>query len=181
MRLLLIGGGHAQLTLAEEASALDVEVVLADDRPHVPARGLATQIISIHRYDEEELLKEASRLQLDAVVSGGSDLGVAIMARLARHLGLKTYLTPEAAELPMEKGRMRQLYARLGLPGPENIETESMDGARAFMGRLGRSIVVKPVDGIAQAGVTRVDALDDLDAAFEGAIRSSSAGRVVVD
>jgi len=143
MKILIIGGGQAQLPLVEAALALNLHVTVVDER-RLEASDLAHEVVVLNRYDYLAI----SRLTgFDAVVSGGSDKAVHLMAKYAHLHGLKAYVPPNVAEMPMCKGRTRAVLNKAGLKVPRSVYGSEVVNLKP-------PFVVKPVDGIGQKGVS---------------------------
>src|SRR5205807_7405303 len=67
------------------------------------------------------------------------------------------------------------------VPHPLGSEAGDLDAALGVWNELGPPVVVKPVDGSAQRGVTRVEARDELEPAYARARDASRKGVVVVE
>jgi biotin carboxylase len=168
MKLLIIGGGQAQLPLVEAALDLGLHVTVVDERG-LEASDLAHEVVSCNRYDYETIVQLTG---FDAVVSGGSDKAVYIMAKYAKMHGLKAYVSPEVAELPMQKGRTREILHQAGLKVPRSVYGDAVVDLCA-------PFVVKPVDGIGQTGVSFVD-IDGLQEAIKVAQGASESGIAII-
>ncbi len=179
--LLIVGGGYPQLPLIEAARTEGIYTIVADDREDAPGASLAHRVLPINRYDAEGLLEVSRKLELRGVVSGGSDRSVWIAAKIAEKYGLLTYVSSTIAQLSMEKGLLRQMYRDWGVPSPQSLEAADIAEAREAVERLGFPIVVKPVDGIGQAGVNRVDSSQELDSAVAIALDCTKEHRVVIE
>ncbi len=157
-----------------------MHTIVIDDRHSAPARRLADEVIAVDRYDVQRIMEIVGSLDVDAVVSGGSDRAVWIMAQAADVCGVAPYVDENVARLPMNKDAMRAYLVSAGLPAPRSIKTAELESARAAASSLGYPIVVKPVDGIGQLGVNRVDSESELSAAFHSACESSGSGSALV-
>jgi biotin carboxylase len=179
-RLLIIGGGHPQLPLVEESKKLNLYTIVLDNRRSAPGRALADEVIECDRYDLDGILSLAPRLRLDAVVSGGSDKAVWMMAQCAKACALLPYVSADVALLPMQKDAMQIFLRKLQLPVPRSEKARSIDEALCAALALGYPVVIKPVDGIGQLGVYRIDTPDQLAAFFPHTVTLSDNRTVLV-
>jgi biotin carboxylase len=76
---------------------------------------------------------------------------------------------------------MRAAFEAAGVPCPRGGEATTADEAAAAFAELGPPVVVKPVDGSAQRGVTEVRDERELAAAVERALAASKTGAVVLE
>lgn len=180
-RLLIIGGGPSQATVIEAAKSMGLRVTVADDRPDQPGARLADELISVHRYDFDGIVSATDHLDIDGVASGGSDKAVLVAAMFAERRGLSTSITSASARLSTTKGVLRRLHREWGVMSPAAGEVGSFVEAEALAKEFGYPIVVKPVDGIGQVGVDRVDSSDALHDAIENAFSATPSRRAVLE
>ncbi|MFD9967713.1 acetyl-CoA carboxylase biotin carboxylase subunit family protein [Streptomyces sp. NPDC059011] len=97
------------------------------------------------------------------------------VARLARQLGLPT-TAPEVTQACRNKATARTLFARHGVPSAVSVSVRTRDEAQAAAERIGYPVVLKPAANAASLGVIRVDAPDQLTAAYDFAGRAAELG-----
>ena len=81
-RLLVIGGGPAQLGLLEAARTGGVWLAVTDRDPRAPGFALADRRCLVSTEDEPGIEQLARALGVDGIVSPGTDWPVAIAARI---------------------------------------------------------------------------------------------------
>src|SRR3954453_6792881 len=117
-RLLVLGAGPAQLGLLEAARARGVWTAVADRDPAAPGFRLADRRCIVSTEDEPALERLAAALDLDGVVSPGTDWPGAVAARIAEKVGLPHPISPQTAVLATNKLRQRERLAAEGVPQP---------------------------------------------------------------
>src|SRR5256885_14463058 len=141
------------------ASRLEVEVVVGSE--HRPA--LAGVMDGRHlRLDVENSDSATERIvvfaqarPLSAIIAV-DDAGTLLAAAAAQALGLP-HNPVDAVEAARNKMRMRERFARAGLPTPR-FTTAAIDAdAQTIAASVGYPCVVKPIDLSASQGVVRVD------------------------
>ncbi|HEY3920781.1 MAG TPA: ATP-grasp domain-containing protein [Gaiellaceae bacterium] len=174
-RLLVLGAGPAQLGLLEAARAHGVWTAVCDRDPAAPGFELADRRCLVSTEDEPAIERLAAALELDGVISPGTDWPVAVAARIADKLKLPHPLSPATAVLATNKLRQREALAEAGVPQPR-YEVVS-DGKP----ELSAPCVVKAPDRQGQKGLTLV--LDDaeLSDALATARGASRNGLVLVE
>jgi biotin carboxylase len=115
-----------------------------------------------------------------AVATMGSDQAVLPTAQLAERLGLPG-LPVETARTVADKRRMRAAFEKRKVRCPKGREAMSFEEAEQAFHQLGAPVVVKPVDGSAQRGVTEVRAEAELSDAVDRALAASRAGAIVLE
>jgi cysteine synthase A len=179
---VVTGGSMSQRGMVDYARTFGCEVCVVDGSPSAPLFATADYRIELSFTDVEGVLAALREQELEpvAVATMGSDQAVQPTARLTHELGLPG-LSPETAEAVSDKRQMRAAFEAAGVPHPRGSQAEDLDAAAAAWEELGPPVVVKPVDGSAQRGVTRVDYREDLEPAYARAREASRKGVVVVD
>src|SRR3954471_18710929 len=188
---VLTGGSRSQLGLLEQAHALGHEVCVVDGSPDAPLFADADHRIVRSFADVGGVLGdlEAQGIEPVAVATMGSDQAVLPTAQLAERLGpprppggaARTGRPVETARTVADKRRMRAAFERRKVRCPKGREATSFAEAEQAFHQLGAPVVVKPVDGSAQRGVTEVRAECELADAVDRGLAASRAGAVVLE
>lgn len=179
---VLTGGSRSQLGLLEQARALGHEVCVVDGSESAPLLAEAEHAIVRSFTDVTGVLGdlEARGIEPVAVATMGSDQAVLPTAQLAERLGLPG-LPVETARTVADKRRMRAAFERKRVRCPKGREAPGFEEAEQAFHQLGPPVVVKPVDGSAQRGVTEVRAETELAAAVDRALAASRSGALVLE
>ncbi len=153
----------------EAARKLDVDLVIASDRPNVMSGEFPDHLLTLPFADPEAAVEEmrrfAARHPLDAVVPV-DDLTTVVAAAICRDLGLRS--SPVGAvSATRNKLRMRDLLARSGVPSPAFAAFGVEDDPLVAAGRVSYPCVLKPLVLSASRGVIRADSEAEFVAAFE--------------
>jgi biotin carboxylase len=175
-RLLVLGAGPAQLGLLEAARARGIWTAVCDRDPAAPGFALASRRCIVSAEDEPAIERLAAALELDGVISPGTDWPVAVAARIAEKLGLPHPITPATAMLATNKQRQREALATSGVPQPrwELIGEEGTTELRP-------PCVVKAADRQGQKGLSLVTTESELETALAVARAASRSGAVLVE
>jgi biotin carboxylase len=179
---VLTGGSRSQLGLLEQARALGHEVCVVDGSPNAPLLAEADYGVVRSFTDVTGVLAEldAQAIEPLAVATMGSDQAVLPTAQLAERLGLPG-LPVETARTVADKRRMRSAFERENVRCPKGRAATSFEEAEQAFHQLGAPVVVKPVDGSAQRGVTEVRAEAELAPAVDRALAASRTGAAVLE
>ena len=179
---VLTGGSRSQLGLLEQARALGHEVCVVDGSESAPLLAEADYRVVRSFADVTGVLAEleGQGIEPEAVATMGSDQAVLPTAQLAERLGLPG-LPVETARTVADKRRMRAAFERAKVRCPKGREAASFAEAEQAFHQLGPPVVVKPVDGSAQRGVTEVSAEGELADAVDRALAASKTGAVVLE
>jgi len=173
-RLLVLGAGPAQLGLLEAARARDLWLAVVDRDPAAPGFRFADRRCILSTEDEPAIERLVGALQIDGIISPGTDWPVGVAARIAERAGLPHPISPQTAVLATNKLRQRERLAEAGVPQPRSWVVGAEDEPPEVAG----PVVVKAPDRQGQKGLTLVQDAAGLPAALEiarGAARSGAA------
>ncbi|WP_273771418.1 phosphoribosylamine--glycine ligase [Brucella intermedia] len=183
MKVLLIGSGGREHALAWKlaASPLLEKLYCAPGNP-----GIATvaELVDISADDHKALIAFAKDKKIDLVVVGPEAPLVAGLSDEMRSEGIRVFgPSKAAAQLEGSKGFTKDLCARFDIPTGAYGRFNNAPKAKAYIRQQGAPIVVK-ADGLAAGkgvvvAMTLDEALDAVDACFEGAFGSAGAEVVV--
>ena len=183
MKVLLIGSGGREHALAWKlaASPLLEKLYCAPGNP-----GIATvaELVDISVDDHKALIAFAKDKKIDLVVVGPEAPLVAGLSDEMRTEGIRVFgPSKAAAQLEGSKGFTKDLCARFDIPTGAYGRFNNAPKAKAYIRQQGAPIVVK-ADGLAAGkgvvvAMTLDEALDAVDACFEGAFGSAGAEVVV--
>ena len=152
----------------EAARSLDVDLVIASDRPNVMAGEFPDHLLTLPFSDPAACAREvreyAARRPLDAVVPV-DDATTVVASAVGEALGLR--VNPlAAAQATRDKRVMRELLARARVPSPPFTTVRVDADATAAAGRMVYPCVLKPRVLAASRGVIRADDEAGFVAAF---------------
>ena len=151
----------------DAARTLDVDLVIASDRPNVMSAEFPDHLLTLPFGDPAaaaaEMRDYAARRPVDAVVPV-DDATTVVASAIGEALGLR--VNPlAAARATRTKRVMREVLARVGVPSPAFTMVRVDDDPRAAARRVAYPCVLKPLVLSASRGVIRADD----EAAFSGA------------
>ncbi|MGH3041011.1 MAG: hypothetical protein ACRDNG_04605 [Gaiellaceae bacterium] len=174
-RLLVLGGGPAQLGLTRAARERGLYVIACDRDPTAVGFEFADRRAVVSVEDEAAISQLARAERVDGIIAPGIDWPVSIAARIAAHAGLPHPVAPDTALLTVLKHRQRRCLAEHGVPQPR------WEAATAADGGLPLPAVVKPVDRQGQKGLAVVEDEAELADAIAAAIGASRNGLALVE
>jgi len=153
----------------EAAQTLDVDLVIASDRPNVMAGEFPDHLLTLSFGDPAAAAREirgyAARRPLDAVVPV-DDATTVVASAIGEALGLR--VNPlAAAQATRNKLVMRERLAHAGVPSPPFVAVAVAEDPRAAAARVTYPCVLKPLVLSASRGVIRADDAAQFVAAFE--------------
>ena len=151
-KVLVMPGTRWQLELVRRIRRRGDLVALVDPHSDCPCAVEADAHMRCDVFDRERVLAFCERERIDAVMSDECDIVMDEIAAIGRRFGLAA-ATPEVARLYTDKFLMRERCAKIGVPHPEYALCATADEAVAFFRRLGRPVVIKPLDSNSSHGV----------------------------
>ena len=171
MRLLLLIPTTTYRTedFVDAARTLDVDLVIASDRPNVMSAEFPDHLLTLPFSDPDaaigEMRRYAARRPIDAVVPV-DDLTTVVGAAIAQALGLRANPVA-AASATRNKLRMHERLAEAGVPSPPFVSFAVSERPAEVARRVGYPCVLKPLVLSASRGVIRADSEPEFVGAFE--------------
>jgi hypothetical protein len=150
---------------------------VVDRDPAAPGFRLAGRRCILSTEDEPAIERLVGALEIDGIVSPGTDWPVAVAARIARRAGLPHPIAPETAVLATNKLRQRERLDEAGVPQPRSWVVGGGDELPDVQG----PVVVKAPDRQGQKGLTLVTDLAELPGAVETARGAARNGLALVE
>lgn len=176
-RLLVLGAGPAQLGLLEAAHDRGLWVAVVDRDPAAPGFRFADRRCILSTEDEPAIERLITALEIDGIVSPGTDWPVGVAARVAERSGLPHPIEPATAVLATNKLRQRERLREGGVPQPRWWVVGGGDPPPDVAG----PVVVKAPDRQGQKGLTLVEDPAELPAAIERARAVARNGLALVE
>jgi len=176
-RLLVLGAGPAQLGLLEAARDRGLWVAVVDRDPAAPGFRFADRRCILSTEDEPAIERLITALEIDGIISPGTDWPVGVAARVAERSGLPHPIEPATAVLATNKLRQRERLAEAEVPQPRWWVVGGEDRPPDVSG----PVVVKAPDRQGQKGLTLVEDPAELPDAIERARAAARNGLALVE
>lgn len=180
-KLLLLGGLFYLRPVIQAAHKLGVHVITCDYLPDNIAHKFSDEYHNVSIIDKEAVLNLARQLDIDGIMSFAVDPGVVTAAYVAEKMGLSFAGSYEAVRILQNKDLFREFLTENGFNVPVAGGYRDYAALVNDITRFTFPIIVKPTDSAGSKGVTRVDSMNDLKAAFDHAKRCSIKGNVIVE
>lgn len=188
-RLLLLGGGYAEIPLILAAQSLGYFVITVGKDEKGLGHPYADKNVFADYGDKEVMLELARIENVCAVCSGCNDFSLLSAAYVCEQLGLPGHDSYATSVELHHKDKYRALASRLRIPSPRAVTINDLDSFRNAMGigpeastnPLKFPVVVKPVDMMSGKGVRRADNIEEAIDACEEATRHTRESRIVVE
>ncbi|GAB3022896.1 formate-dependent phosphoribosylglycinamide formyltransferase [Mycobacterium bourgelatii] len=185
-RVLLLGSNELARELTVALQRLGAEVVAVDEHGDAPAQRIADQALVVAPTDAEALAAAFGGLQPDFVVTLTEHVSVEALDALSSLESEQvdsptgfTELVPSARSVRLTADRegLRRLAAdQLGLPTAPFWFVGSLAELEAVAAHAAFPLLVKPVEGSAEAGQSFVKGPDGLESAWQRALAQQAEG-----
>ena len=189
-KLLLLGGGHAEIPLIQAAQALGWYVITTGNDRSGLGHPYANKNVFADFSDKEAMLELARAEGVQAVCSGCNDFALLSTAYVCEKLELPGHDSYATSLELHHKDKYRALATRLGIPTPRAITVKAAgtDSARenatdfdTAIAQLTFPIIVKPVDLTGGKGIHRAANIEDARAAYKDACSRTRQDHIVVE
>ncbi len=180
-KLLLLGGGHAEIPLILAAQELGYYVITTGNAREGLGHPYANKNVFADFSDKEAMLALAKSEGVDAVCSGCNDFALLSTAYVCEQLGLPGHDSFETSLQIHHKDKYRALATRLGIETPKAISVYNEDGFEDALKNLRFPIIVKPVDLTGGKGILRANNREEALVAFKNATSRTRESHIVVE
>lgn len=179
-RILFLGGAPTQIPPLKYAKEQGHYVITCDYLPENPGHKIADEYHNVSTTDKEAVLELATKLKIDGIVAYASDPAAPTAAYVAEKMGLPG--NPfESVEILARKDLFRDFLKKHNFNVPRSEAFYDLDKAKIWLAEIGVPAFIKPVDSSGSKGVTHLQDANQLEAAFNYALRFSREKKVVVE
>jgi len=180
-KLLIMGGGYADIPLIQSAQSLNYYVITSGNRSDDLGHLFSDEYQPADFSNCEEMLQLAKRLRVDAVCACCNDFSAISCAYVAEQMGLPGHDHYEVSQLIHHKDQYRNFALANGIATPQAKGFSYVREALNNIESLKLPLIIKPVDLTGGKGVSTIDTIEQAEAALEKAFTASRIKRVVVE
>jgi biotin carboxylase len=182
-KLLIAGGGYADIPLIEAGKELGFYVITASNRPEDMGHRYADEYHLVDYSDLEAMLELSRRLKIDAICACSNDFSALTASYIAEKLDLPGHDSYETSMIIHHKDRFRRFALENNIPCPYAEGFSDMDSAINNIKKFSLPIIIKPVDRTGGKGISIVHLYHDkeIKMAVEKAFSFSRAKRIVIE
>ena len=179
-KLLILGAMEMHVSLIKRAKELGYYVITCDYIPENPGHKLADEAYFDSTTDLDAVLKLATRLKIDGIMTYNSDPAASTAAYVAEKLGLpgNSY---QAVKTMSEKNLFREFLANNSLNVPRFASCTAQNKVQEKIDDFNFPVIVKPVDSSGSKCVTVVNEKHKLEKAIELALSKSRCKRCIIE
>lgn len=180
-KLMLLGGSGYLLPIIEKAKELGLYTITCDYLPNNIAHKYSDEYCNVSVIDKDAVLKVAQEKQISGIMSFACDPGVVSAAYVAEKMGLSFQCSYKSACILQDKGMFRDFLQKHNFNCPHAKRYTDKKAPFVDKDFFTWPVIVKPVDSAGSKGVTKVEKIEDLEAAIETAIGGSHNGAFIIE
>lgn len=180
-KLLLAGGGYAEIPLIKAAQALGYYVITTGNRPEDLGHQKSDKYCPADFSDLDQMLKLAKYLNIHAICPSTNDFLAISCSYVAEILNLSGHDSYETCKRLHHKDSYRQFASENNIPTPKAQGFSSAHSALAALDTFRLPVLVKPVDLTGGKGIGKIDNPIEAPEAVNSALNWSKAKRIVVE
>lgn len=179
MKALVIAGSCPQIILLQQLKERGIFTILADNNPNAVARPYADEFVKVNILDIEAVKNIAIEKHVDFLIAVCADQVLLTVAKVSEDLGLPCYIDYKTACLISDKGHMKDVFRKWGIPSSKHVFMPELDLRK--VSDMTFPLVVKPVDTYSSKGVRRCNNTQELELYFAEASQISRSGVVIIE
>ena len=180
-KMLLLGGGHAEIPLIHAAQSLVWYVITTGNAREGLGHPYADKNVFADFSDKDAMLELAKSEGVQAVCSGCNDFALLSTVYVCEKLGLPGHDSYATSLEIHHKDKYRALATRLGIPTPRALVVRSAADFETAIAQLTFPIIVKPVDLTGGKGIHRAANADEARVAYKDACSRTRQDHIVVE
>ena len=176
-KIMLLGSGELGKEVVISAQRLGCTIIAVDRYSNAPAMQVADHKEVINMLDENELKNCISKHNPDLVVPEIEAIRTEVLLELEQE-GRTIIPTARAANLTMNRDRIRDLAKSIDLPTAKYEYAETIEEFTDAVKNIGLPCVVKPVMSSSGKGQSTLRTMDDIQNSWDYAISGARGDRV---
>jgi phosphoribosylglycinamide formyltransferase 2 len=165
-KILLLGSGELGKEFVISAKRLGATVIACDSYAGAPAMQVADQACVFSMLDEAALRAAIAEHQPDLIVPEIEAIRTEVLLDVERE-GFEVIPSARAANLTMNRDRIRDVAVGLGVRTARFAYAETVDDLRAQAEAIGYPVVIKPVMSSSGKGQSVAHSADDIQASWD--------------
>ena len=176
-KIMLLGSGELGKEVIISAQRLGCEVIAVDRYINAPGMQVADKHEVINMLDEEELKRCINKYNPDIIVPEIEAIRTEVLLDVEKQ-GITVIPTARAANLTMNRDKIRDLAKSIGLPTAKFEYAETIEEFTKAIDKIGLPCVVKPVMSSSGKGQSTIKSSDEINQAWNNAISGARGDRV---
>ncbi|HKL42260.1 MAG TPA: ATP-grasp domain-containing protein [Clostridia bacterium] len=180
MRLLILGGGRAQLSAIKKTKELGHQVIVSDYLKDAPGRPLADHAELVSTFDIKDNIRVGQNYDIDGVITIGTDQPVYTAAAVADKLNLNTFIDKTTAKAVTNKRVMKNIFKKNNIPTAQ-FKIIDKNFKKKELKDIHFPAVIKPLDSQGQRGVFRINSIEEVSLYFKDVLEFSREDEILIE
>lgn len=177
---MILGAGIYQVPLIKKAKELGNYVIVVSPKGNYPGINMADVFFECDTTDTLKILDQAKLLEIDAILTTGTDVCVPTIGKVVDKLKLKG-TGYEASVRSMDKVKMKEVFEKFDIPTAKFKVFTNYPDANEFAKTTRYPIMVKATDSSGSRGITKVDNISSFKDAWERAFLVSKSKQIIIE
>lgn len=180
-RMLVVGGGYADIPLILSAKKLGFYVITTGNRPEELGHKYSDEYHQVDFSDCDAIYELARKLKVSAICPSCNDFAALSASYAAEMLELPGHDSFNIAKIIHHKDEYRKFAATNGIPSPKARGFMDRDEALESIYSMSLPLIIKPVDLTGGKGITTIYNYDEAQDAINKAFTRSKNKRIVIE
>ncbi|NOQ17301.1 MAG: ATP-grasp domain-containing protein [Methyloprofundus sp.] len=180
-KLLIAGGGHADIPQIEAAKQLGYYVITTGNKPDELGHQFSDEYIKEDFSDPDAMLALSIKLDIDAICACCNDFSAISASYVAEKMGLPGHDSYKTTKLLHHKDSYREFALKNDIASPFAKDFDNINSALENIKTFTFPVIVKPVDLTGGKGITKVNDLATAAEAITKAFSISREKKIVVE
>ena len=180
-KVLLLGGGHAEIPLIQALQARNYEVITTGNNDGGLGHRYSDKYICEYFSNKEKILALAKKENIDGIVSGCNDFALLTAVWVSEKLNLKGHDSYETSLHIHIKDKYRTMAQELFIKTPRAVRCSKPNDCKKILECLNFPLIIKPVDLTGGKGVKRCNTERELGPALEAAIKATRENYIIAE
>lgn len=178
-KIMLLGSGELGKEVVISAQRLGCKVIAVDRYDNAPGMQVADNYEVINMLNHDELIRCINKHNPDLIVPEIEAIRTEALLEIEKQ-GKTVIPTARAANLTMNRDRIRDLAKSIGLPTAKFQYAENIEDFTKAVEEIGIPCVVKPVMSSSGKGQSTINAVSDIKTAWNYALEGARGDRIRV-
>jgi len=180
MKLLVLGGGRAQLSAIKKTKELGHQVIVSDYLKDAPGRALADHAELVSTFDIKDNVRVGRKYDIDGVMTIGTDQPVYTAAAVADKLNLNTLIDEKTAKAVTNKKVMKNIFKKNKIPTAK-FKIIDKNFKQKNLKEINFPAVIKPLDSQGQRGVFKINSTEEVTRYFKDVLKFSREDEILIE
>ena len=180
MKLLVLGGGRAQLSAIKKTKELGHQVIVSDYLKDAPGRALVDHAELVSTFNIKDNVRVGRKYDIDGVMTIGTDQPVYTAAAVADKLNLNTLIDEKTAKAVTNKKVMKNIFKKNKIPTAK-FKIIDKNFKQKNLKEINFPAVIKPLDSQGQRGVFKINSTEEVSRYFKDVLKFSREDEILIE